>query len=223
MFMKMKRSHLVWIVLAVFALSGCVSEPLTADSLPWVREEPILFMDDFSQQTGGWRTRSDRLSYAGYVQNGFRLWVDLPNFQVWSVPGLIFKDIHIYTRAQKTAGPDDNYFGLICRYQDDDNFYAFVISSDGYYGIFKKQGGTQTLVGLTQMDFDEAIQRGGEPNEIMAVCQGDQLALIVNEVKLLQVTDATFTHGDVGMIAGNLSQPGADILFDYFIVINPQR
>ncbi len=219
----MKRLHLCVILLAAFTLTGCMAAPFAADALPWVREAPILFMDDFSQQTGGWRTHADRISYAGYVQNGFRLWVDLPNYLVWSVPGLNFQNVNVYTRARKTAGPNDNYLGVVCRYQDDDNFYAFVISSDGYYGIFKKQGGTQNLLGLAQMDFSEAIQRGGEPNEILAACQGDQLVLMVNEVKLLQVTDETFTHGDVGMIAGNSTRPGADILFDYFMVINPQR
>lgn len=217
----MKRFTLWVLLLLVLSLSGCMAEAFTADTLPWVGEGPVLFMDDFSRQTGGWRTFDDRLSYAGYASNAFRLWVALPDFQISSVPGLNFKDTHIYTRAYKSAGPDDNFMGLLCRYQDDENFYAFVISSDGYYGIHKKQGGTQSLVGLPQMGFDETIQRGHQANDILAVCQGDQLALFVNGIKLLQVADETFSSGDVGMIAGNFSQPGAEILFDYFVVVKP--
>ena len=35
-------------------------------------------------------------------------------------------------------GPDDNDFGIICRYIDDNQFYYAIISSDGYYGIVRK-------------------------------------------------------------------------------------
>ncbi|MFU8826147.1 MAG: hypothetical protein ACNA70_01505 [Brevefilum sp.] len=202
-------------------LAGCTAENMAADRLPWVSDAPILFADDFSRQTGGWRTHQDRLSYIGYEQDGFRLWVDVPNFQVWSVPGLNFANTHIYTRARQVAGPGDNLWGVLCRYQDAENYYGLVISSDGYYGIIKKQAGVSHLLGLDQMGFSEAIQRGGQANEILAICEGDQLALFVNEVGLLLVNDATFTHGDVGLIAGNLAHPGVDILFEHFIVVKP--
>jgi hypothetical protein len=155
------------------------------------------------------------------VQEGFRLWVDMPNFLIWSVPGLNFKDTRVYTKAQKTAGPDNNLYGVICRYQDQQNYYAFMISSDGYYGIYRRQAGIISRMGLTQMGFSEAILRGDQTNEILALCQGDQLVLYVNDIKLLQVTDDTFTHGDVGLVAGNLTTPGTDILFNYFIVLKP--
>ena len=211
---------LVLVILAI-SLSGCKDESLGADKISWVGDTPILFMDDFSTPTGGWRTHEDRLTYAGYDQDGFRLSVDQPNFLIWSVPGLNFQDIHIYARAQRLDGPDDNLYGLICRYQDNHNFYAFMISSDGYYGIYRKQAGYLSLMGSTKMGFSEVIRRGGDYNQIMAICRGDQLALIVNDTNLLQVTDSTFTYGDVGMIVGNLAEPGTNILFDYFIVSKP--
>jgi hypothetical protein len=218
----MMKKWILWLLpFMVLLLAGCTAELLSADTLPWVSDESILFADDFTHPTGGWLTHEDRLSFVGYAQNGFRLWVDLPNYQVWSRPGLNFKDSHTYTRAQKLAGPNDNLMGVMCRYQNEGNYYAFVISSDGYYGIIKKQANVQSLLGSEQMGFNEAIHRGNAVNEILAVCQGDQLVLFVNEVKLLQVSDTTFAHGDAGLISGNREQPGVDILFDYFIVIKP--
>jgi len=217
----MKKWMLCLLPLIGFLLAGCMAESLSADTLPWVSDVSILFADDFTRQTGGWRTHEDRLSFVGYTQDGFRLWVDLPNYQVWSRPGINFKDTHIYTRVQKLAGPNDNLMGVMCRYQNDGNYYAFVISSDGYYGIIKKQANVQSLLGAEQMGFNEAIHHDNAVNEILAICQEDQLLLFVNEVKLLQVSDTTFSHGDVGMIAGNRDQPGVDIRFDYFIVIKP--
>jgi hypothetical protein len=217
----MKKLIPLALIILALSLSGCKDESLAADKLTWVGDTPILFVDDFSTQTGGWRTYEDRLSYTGYDLGGFRLTADQPNFLIWSVPGLNFKDILIYTQAQKLDGPNDNLYGLVCRYQNSQNFYAFMISSDGYYGIYRKQAGYMSLMGSTKMGFSEVIQRGDEHNQITAVCRGDQLALIVNDTNLLQVKDSTFTYGDVGMIAGNLAEPGTSILFDYFIVSKP--
>jgi hypothetical protein len=219
----MKKILYLCSIFSLFLLVGCSYKFLTADTLPWVGNNPALFVDSFNSQTGGWLTHEDRVSYVGYTQNGFRLWVDLPDYQVLSVPGLNFKDVQIFTRAQSIAGPGDNLYGPICRYQDEGNFYAFVISSDGYYGIIKKHDGIQSLLGLNQFGFSESINRGESVNDILAVCQGKQLALFVNEVELIHVEDTTFSFGDIGLMAASRSQPGADVLFDHIIVMKPSR
>ena len=217
----MRRSFLLLLLILSTLLAGCQLEKLTADTLPWIRDEKVLFRDDFTYQTGGWRTYNDSLSFAGYQSGGFRLWTNAPHYQFWSVPGLNFNNAMIYTRAIKLDGPDDNMFGILCRYQDAANYYALVIGSDGYYGIFKMVSGQQSLISQMHMDFSELINRGDDENELIALCQDDQLTLVVNEIPLLQVEDSTFGYGDVGLVVGNFADPGVDILFDDFIVIKP--
>lgn len=212
---------IVTFLLVVFLLSACRSELLAADQLPWVGDGQVLFKDDFSTRTGGWITQDNRLNFSGYDAGGFRLWTDIPNYQVWSVPGLNFKDALIFTRTTKLGGPDNNIFGLLCRYQDDDNFYAFMISSDGYYGIFRNLEGRQSLIDQPFMQFSEVIHRGEEINRIVGVCQSNQLQLIVNDLVLITVQDDALTYGDVGLIAGSFSDPGVDILFNEFFVLQP--
>jgi hypothetical protein len=127
----------------------------------------------------------------------------------------------VQVRAKKLEGPDDNLFGLVCRYQDDQNFYAFAIGSDGYYGIYKRIDGEQSLIDQIHMDFSDVINSGVEDNVIRAICQADQLALIVNDTPLIQVQDGALTQGDVGLILGTFTEPGVNVLFDDFIVISP--
>ena len=218
--MKM-RSSWVGLVLLVIGLTACRPAFLAADQLPWVGDEPVLFRDDFSGENIGWSTHEDSLSFAGFNMSGYRLWTKMPDFQFWSVPGLNFKDTLVQVRTTKLSGPDDNLFGVICRYQNDDNFYALMIGSDGYYGIYKRVGGMQTLIDQQHLDFSAAIARGEAPNTLQAVCQADQLSLLVNNVNLISVTDETFRNGDVGIIVGNFTEPGVDILFDDFIVVSP--
>jgi len=77
------------------------------------------------------------------------------------------------------------------------------------------------LIGKSAMTFSEVINTGDSLNQIHAVCQGERLALVVNGIKLEEVQDATIRFGDVGLIAGNFSEPGINVLFDNFIVVNP--
>lgn len=218
--MKMRLSW-IGIFIILVCLTACRPAFLAADQLPWVGDEPILFRDDFSGENIGWATHEDSLSFAGFDLSGYRLWSKMPDFQFWSVPGLNFQDTLVQVRATKLDGPDDNLFGVICRYQDDDNFYALMVGSDGYYGIYKRVDGEQTLINQVHLDFSAAIEQGEASNTIQAICQGDQLALIVNNVSLIQVSDGTFSNGDVGIVVGNFSEPGVDILFDDFIVVSP--
>ncbi len=219
----MKRIKILFVLVLVLVLflSACQDTAFTADTMPWVGDEPVLFKDDFSDTLGNWTIHSDSLSFAGYEQSGFRLWADVPNYQFWSVPGLNFVDTLVHTRALKLNGPDDNMFGILCRYQDEENYYALVIGSDGYYGVFRTLAGEQVLIAQEHMDYSDAIHQGNETNEIQAVCQGEQLALIVNGTSLVQVQDDVLTHGDVGLIVGNFTEAGVDVLFDDFIVVKP--
>jgi hypothetical protein len=217
------KKYLSWISLIIIALalSACRPAFLAADQLPWVGDEPVLFWDDFSGENVGWATHEDSLSFAGFDLGGYRLQSDMPDYQFWSVPGLNFQDALVQVRAKKLAGPDDNLFGLVCRYQDDQNFYALVIGSDGYYGIYKRIDGEQSLIDQVHMDFSDAIHPGVEDNVIRAVCQADQLGLIVNDMPLIQVQDDALAQGDVGLILGTFAKPGVNVLFDDFIVITP--
>lgn len=220
--MNIKRRYRFLLLLPILLmLSACYSKYYSVDIFQNIQDDPILFKDDFSSQKGGWLTSDDPRSFSGYALGGFQFRSDIQNFQFWSVPGLNFKDVHVYVRARKISGPNDNLFGLLCRYQDPLNFYAMIIGSDGYYGLFKVVDGHQSLINQKHLDFSTAINQGNGDNEIHALCKANSLALIVNDTQLLQVQDASLGYGDVGLIAGNFSESGTNILFDNFIVIKP--
>jgi len=219
--MLRKIAFLFIAIIVSASLSACQIQYLTADTLPWVSAEPVLFKDDFSKNTGGWATHEDAKSSATYSEGGFRIWVDIPHYNFWSNPDLNFKNSLVSVQARKKSGPENNIFGLLCRYQDESNYYALVIGSDGYYGIFRNKSGNLDLIDQQHMDFSEVIEQGNAENTIQGLCYQDQLALIVNGIELIRVEDRTLSYGDVGVIAGNFSEPGVEILFDNFIVVKP--
>ena len=208
-----------FLVVCLF-LTACSPETLLAN-LSLNPDNRVLFKDDFSNTAGGWSTQRDVNTIIDYETNGFRIWVNQPNFDYWSVPGLHFTDVSIEVDAVKSAGPDDNDYGIICRYRDQDNFYGFLISSDGYFGISKRKDGDHAVIGAKAMEPSSSIHKGVATNHLRADCIGSTLTFYVNGTKVAEVTDPDYKVGDVGILAGSFSQPGVDVLFHHFVVSKP--
>jgi len=129
-------------------------------------------------------------------------------------------DVRMEVDMGKLAGPDENRIGLICRYAGSD-YYFFMITSDGYYTIGKFTNGQMTQLGQSEMQYSENIHRGIAVNHLRGDCVGNTLTLYVNGFQIAQAQDSTLTSGDVGLMAGTFAQPGVDIIFDNFVVLQP--
>jgi hypothetical protein len=207
------------IVALILAALACSFLPDGESSVP---SGEVLFQDDFSKTTSGWdAVRTPGEGIADYENGAYRIQVLLPQTGVWANPGISLADVHIEVDAAKIGGPDDNDFGVICRFKDDQNFYFFVITSDGYYGIGKLKDGVQSLIGREEFLPSPYINQGQASNHIRADCHGATLALYANGQKLDEQQDADFSQGDVGLLAGTFDEPGTDILFDNFTVLKP--
>lgn len=217
--MKHTFTLLVQLSLLTLAAVACQISPAIGGEL--VASGGILFKDDFSDPGSGWMQGEDEFGKTEYLNGGFRIFVNSDVTGKVSIPRLLFTDTVIEVDASKIAGPDDNDFGVICRYQDENNFYFFEISSDGYYSIGKFKDNRLILIGMEQMQTSDHIRQGETTNRIRAACIGSSLSLSVNGHHLAEVEDADFPRGDVGLIAGTFETPGADLLFDNFKVIKP--
>jgi hypothetical protein len=182
----------------------------------------VLFKDVFSDSTSGWGQISDEAGSTGYLDGVYHISVNLPGHKIWSNPGLSFTDTTITVEASKVDGPDDNFFGIICRYQDPKNYYFFIISSDGYYGIGRMIGGEQSLIGLESMHFSRDIQQGVDSNLLRADCVGDSLGFYINDNFIIRRRDTSFASGDIGLIAGTFEEAGVEIQFKNLLVRSPQ-
>ncbi|MFH2038401.1 MAG: hypothetical protein ABIJ65_03095 [Chloroflexota bacterium] len=215
----MKNKKLLSIFLLVIIPMLACSSPLITNLT--AHSGDILFADDFSDATSGWTRLLDEKGFMDYYSSGYRIWVNTPGYNYWSTPGLNFQDVRIDVDAARFGGPDENRFGVICRYQDADNYYFFIISSDGYMGIGKVAGGVTRLLGQEMMIFNPSILSGVAPNHLQAQCQGDTLTFLVNGLPAGIAIDPDFKSGDIGLIAGAFDAAGVDVLFDNFVVIKP--
>jgi hypothetical protein len=205
--------------LALLSLAALACQLLSLASLN--QPGSVLFQDDFSDATSGWKQVRLAEGEAVYQSGAFRITVTAPNTYLWSTPGLSFTDTRIEVVALKAGGTENNVFGVICRYQEDMQFYAFLISSDGYYGIAKYQAGQLRMLGTQGMPPADAIQQGNAANHLRADCTANVLAFYVNGVQVAAYQDDDFSSGGAGLIAGAIDTPSTDIIFDNFSVQKP--
>ena len=131
----------------------------------------VLFHDDFSDPSSGWDQNTDSDGSTDYANGGYRILVNTAKLAMWANPSQTLpNDVRIEVDATKSAGPDGNAFGVICRYSDKDNFYKFLVTSDGYAGISKLSNGNVTVISSPdgKMQMVNNINKGAASNHIRA-------------------------------------------------------
>ncbi len=208
--------RLVWQVcyfplglLVVLILSGCFPDSVQGPDP--CNEDGTLLNDEFDgSKDCGWILYNGS-GVTSEIEDGvLRISNSLSGEITWAVADRNYDDVIITTQARQVSGPDDNAYGIICRYQSPENFYVFLVSGDGHYAIGKYTSSNpqiEYLSGEGQYIFSDAINQGAATNEIRASCIGNELSLAVNGIPLDTVNDPTFVTGDIGVGASPF-QPG---------------
>jgi hypothetical protein len=216
----LKKTNLfILLILLMFIWSCSFDSGLSIGS----EEATVYYQDDFSNNTSGWPQIRSEEGVTDYESGGYRILVNLENQDYFGVPNISpQKDVRVEVDATKVAGSDDNDFGILCRYQDNNNYYQFLISSDGYVGILKVVNGSLQNIAAENLIEHSAVNIGNAQNHLRADCIGETLTLFVNNQQVSTAQDIAFTDaGKVGVYAGTYDVPGTDIRFDNFIVSAP--
>ncbi len=206
-------------MLVLSCLGGC-SWLLTSTDVS-VSQNNLLFYDDFSNPRSGWSQWDGGQTQIAYQGGGLRFLIGEPHYDYWSLAGLEIKDAILAVEARVVGGPPNNDFGLICRYQGPDQFYAFVVSSDGYTGIVAVDGDGYHILTDSGLTYVASVDRGLSTYLLRADCVGSSLALYVDRQKLLEIEDHRYNSGDVGVFAGTFDETGVEVVFDNFYVLKP--
>jgi hypothetical protein len=219
----MKSSTKIFLALIVLALAGLACNAITGNNSPTSGGDTgpeILFSDDFSSDRSGWDRDSAAQGFTEYVNGAYHIKVETDSYFWWGTPYQNFGDVIVEVDAALVAGEDDNMYGVICKHEDNDNWYALVISGDGYAAIRKRYLGGE-LEYITDFEPAPMVNTGRASNKLRGECVGDRLALYVNGELAIESFDADISAGDVGLIAGTFEQPLTEVSFDNFLVIEP--
>jgi hypothetical protein len=216
-------------VLCVFAFGALVWLGIRSGSVPTPAVNAPgtgtpVYQDDFADPGSGWSVYAEDDSVADYTDGEYRVGTYRDNYMAWGNPeGLELANFEAEVDARTVEGPLDNNFGLLVRTQpDDDNFYWFQISADGYYSVDRMQAGE--WIGMVDWTESDAINQGiGATNHLKVVCDQELFSFYVNGTYLTGVTDASFSSGNIGLAVGTFDEPGAVVHFDNIVVYNLQE
>jgi len=178
----------------------------------------LLLEDDFSNPKSGWDRGDDSDAEWGYQDEEYRILVKTEDLTVWANTREKYDlaNLVMVVEARRVAGPVDNEYGVIIRYQDRSNFYLFSVSSDGQYAVqMLRDDNWKELVKWSP----SPVIKGDEgTNVLRVVAEGPQMHFVVNGEQLCVVEDSTFTSGSIGLAAGTFTETGVEVRFDSLMV-----
>jgi len=189
-------------------------EPPTSTPVP-----SIVFEEDFESPDSGWDPAVDADVERSFEQGRLHVLVKTAPMEAWTGnPELqSLDDFDLEVDATQVGGPDNNEYGVIFRQRDAQNYYAFMVSGAGYFGLFcLVDGQVYNVVNWTEID---AIQRGQGTNHLRLAADGPQISMYANGELLATVPDNTFRRGDITLVAGTFEEGNVEIAFDNLTVI----
>jgi hypothetical protein len=182
------------------ALSACNALPIQSLTPTVARPTQVAIEDDFSSPNQNW-VRFDTDEGAAYVlDDEFYLEDRGKGIAVHSpLLGQTWSDLLIEVQVRQVQGSMNNWMGILCRQYDEENYYLFAISADGYYLILKMEEGSP--VPLIEPTATQSIRVGKATNYLKVHLHQDDLAFSVNNTLLVTRTDQAFDKGNVALFA----------------------
>jgi hypothetical protein len=179
----------------------------------------VIFRDDFSTLVGWFVDETDEFRFR-YQDGGYRILNGFQASYVNSIRSFDLPNVYVETEARQVAGPQDGYFGVVCRWQDVHNFYGLAMGQDGFLTIVRVQDRRVSFL-ATGVAESGLLNPAGQNNRIGGSCVGSNLTLYVNGEQVLQAQDTSFGDGFIGLMVGTRSAAGVEAHFDNFLAARP--
>ena len=161
----------------------------------------------------GWHLSSDAVADVSIADGTLQVHVFSPGQLAWASSQSDWQDCHVEVSATQVSGPIDNEYGILMRMEDDQSFYAFSVSGDGYVRAAQYADGLWSLLGLDWTPSD-AVNQGAATNRLEVIAVGTHFEFRVNAQTVLEVESPDAKGGPIGLYAGAFSEGDVVVAFD---------
>lgn len=171
---------------------------------------------------GSWTTGED-VNAVGSISGGvYEMSLEQSGDIFWVTAGQNFADGEYQVEITPLEGAQDNGYGMLFRVnEEDESFYVFKVSSDGFAFIGHCTDSCLEQRALVGQDWfsTPAVEQGfGVTNSLRAVVSGSDMIFYVNGEEVGRATDDTLSQGDIGLMAETFTPGGLRVTFDNFTV-----
>lgn len=206
----------------------------------------LLYAATFDGFPDEWETYDDGRLSAQVLDSQMRVFNDQVSKYAFSLAVPHFVDFDLWVDTSALSGPLNNGYGLIFRYRDAQNFYMFLVSSDGYYQVMRVLNNEQTPLSNwiasdvvhTEFEIVNRLRVVARGSEFSFYINGERVQLCIpNDVNGVStyragqcidgtmrdaLVDSSMPAGRVGVVAQTLSEPGVLAQFDNVLVYAPE-
>lgn len=194
-------------------------QPPQATNVPVPETQALaepLYHTQFNTNDMAWDEWNSAQSTVAIKDGKNILEINTTQWEAWVNPKdlVITEPVIVETTAQRLEGPEDGDYGIICNYQNNDNYYSLLAHDNGRFSINRLLEGNSTELAWAE---SSAIV-SGEQNVLRAFCLDGVQRLEVNGVGVVEAADSSLGPGNVGLMAGAYDQAGLVAAFDSFTV-----
>ena len=203
--------------------TGTAPSPLPGAGLPPPLEPfvcPAPHVDDFSS-AAGFGAGEAGFAQWGVIAGEYHLVMRQADSWLWRSDGTKVSDA-IFEVDVRQAAAGSGAYGLVFgadSLADGQQFHAFVLSSDGHYGLFRHTRAGE-WVEVEEFTHSPFLYTGSESNHLMIVRSGPLIGLYANGIPLTAaIYDPTYAGMRyAGLVAWSNETAGLEARFDEFTV-----
>jgi len=178
--------------------------------------QTVAFIDDFSSPNSGLPPQVSEGGASSGYENG--MYVMTANFSPsnsnWErYQELDFHDLTLNVDAQRLHGSESDFYGIVFRVVDNENYYLFQVSDNGLAELVRFTDGR--LESLTSKQRVKTYN--DQPNQLTVEARGSRITVSVNDEEFHTLDDDQIAHGTIGFLITNTSEP-LTVGFDNLVV-----
>jgi S1-C subfamily serine protease len=182
------------------------------DQIPLPRGNQVSLKDNFMDLESGWVNSSSADRFGSYDNGVYQITLNGEGQIGISIyQNKKFTDSVASVKVSEVTSADDSFTGMICRYTNIENFYLFLVSTDGRYSIQKVENDQYAV--LVPWTYSPVIPIH-QDMKITTVCQDTTLTLAVNGIPVGQVKNSAHWRGLTGLAAGTFSSGHFAVAYD---------
>jgi hypothetical protein len=177
---------------------------------------PALYASSLTAEQPGWQCQTG--AFCNFRADGLHVQAPTDHLYFSELYGQDFGEQVIDVKARLDDG-DPDFVGVAIAFRSVGiDGYGFLLFANGTYQLVRWdiQGNATNLIPITP---STAIHTGlGKTNEIKIIAQGAEITLVVNGLQLSQISDPTYTTGNIALGAARFA---AEAVFSNLTITRP--
>jgi hypothetical protein len=170
----------------------------------------VLFEDKFDSADPTWGPETDKFKITG----GQAVVRPSAGEYYWSWnTGFLFEDADICysaTMLDKPSDPSLSYGGVMFWVADNENFYAFITASNGYFKVGRRLSGNWVTDPIGWTVSPSLKQGPGQANTVRVKLEGNQVTAEINGTKAVTFkAQPPDRPSAIGILSGSGPEPGS--------------